>query len=77
MADLATNAFTTYSASVNREDLADIVKMIDPVETWFQSTISDTTATASMLVEPKSTIRLTKPLIKVSGLRSPVTLKAK
>lgn len=43
---LATNAFTTYSAIGNREDLADIIYRIDPTDTPFYSGIERAKATA-------------------------------
>jgi hypothetical protein len=43
---LATNAFTTYSAIGNREDLADIIFRIDPTDTPFYSGIERAKATA-------------------------------
>jgi len=43
---LATNAFTTYTAIGNREDLADIIYRIDPTDTPFYSGIERAKATA-------------------------------
>jgi len=43
---LATNAFTTYSAIGNREDLTDVIYRIDPTDTPFYSGIERSKATA-------------------------------
>ena len=43
---LATNAFTTYSAIGNREDLTDVIYNIAPTETPFHSGVAVTQATA-------------------------------
>jgi hypothetical protein len=43
---LPTNAFATYEAIGNREDLSDIIYRIDPTETPFMSGIERETATA-------------------------------
>ncbi len=44
---LPTNAFTSYSAIGNREDLADIIYRIDPTETPFLSGVEKAKATAT------------------------------
>ena len=43
---LATDAFTTYSAIGNREDLSDVIYMISPTDTPFMSGIPRTKATS-------------------------------
>lgn len=43
---LSTNAFTTYSAVGNREDLSDKIYQIDPTNTPFSSAVEKGTATA-------------------------------
>jgi len=43
---LATNAFTTYSAIGNREDLTDVIYRIDPTETPFMTGIEREKASA-------------------------------
>lgn len=43
---IATDAFTTYTAIGNREDLTDVIKNISPVETFFTSNIGEGTASA-------------------------------
>ena len=45
---IVTNTFLTYSAIGNREDLADIIYMISPTETPFQSAAAKTKATATL-----------------------------
>lgn len=42
------NAFLTFSAVGNREDLADQIYLISPVDTPFQDAISKNKATAVM-----------------------------
>lgn len=44
---LPTNSFTTYDAIGNREDLSDLIAMISPTDTPFQSGIAGRTATAT------------------------------
>lgn len=44
---LPTNTFTTYDAVGNREDLSDLIAMISPTDTPFQSGISGRQATAT------------------------------
>lgn len=43
---LPTNAFTTYSAIGNREDLSDVIYNVDPTETPFVSMCERVKATA-------------------------------
>jgi hypothetical protein len=45
---IGTNAFTSYGKVVDREDLVDIIKNIDPVDTQFQSSIGSVNATATL-----------------------------
>jgi len=46
MSGLPTNAFATYEAIGNREDLADVIYRIDPTETPFMSGVEKAKATA-------------------------------
>lgn len=45
---IVSNTFLTYSAIGNREDLADVIYMISPTETPFQSAIAKTKASATL-----------------------------
>lgn len=45
---IATNTFLTYSAIGNREDLADVIYNIDPVDCPFTANIDKTKATATL-----------------------------
>lgn len=41
---IGTNTYTTYDTAGMREDLIDEISNIDPVETWFQSSIGSARA---------------------------------